>query len=78
MIMLDNNANGILLSGNLKRPTGVQILGGMKMRPSSLTLFILAPERIALTSRLKGEGEEEGEEETPSAPDATKVCGGYL
>ena len=26
------------------------------MRPSSLTLFILAPERIALTSRLKGEG----------------------
>ena len=48
------------------------------MWPSSLTLFILAPERIALTSRLKGEGEEEGEEETPSAPDATKVCGGYL
>ena len=34
----------------------VQILEGMKMRPSSLTLFILAPERIALTSRLKGEG----------------------
>ena len=26
------------------------------MQPSSLTLFILAPERIALTSRLGGEG----------------------
>ena len=44
----------------------------MKMRSSSLTLFILAPERIALTSRLKGEGRGQGWE-----GDATQLVSEY-